>query len=90
MGPGRACAALLAVLAARVTSAGCPPDCVGGGHNPTTDCLVEFAGVASSTIVGSVIVWLAAPLKGRRPPCAAVSDCVVLRASMRVPNGVFG
>ena len=47
MGAGRACAALVALLAARVAGAGCPPDCVGGGHDPATDCLVEFGGIAS-------------------------------------------
>jgi hypothetical protein len=45
---GRACAAFLAVIAARVAGAGCPPDCIGGGHDPATACLVEFGGVAST------------------------------------------
>ena len=48
MGAGRACAALVALLAARVAGAGCPPDCVGGGHDPATDCLVEFGGITST------------------------------------------
>jgi hypothetical protein len=49
MGPGRAWGALLAVVAvARVASGSCPPDCIGGGRNPATDCLVEFGGIAST------------------------------------------
>jgi len=46
----RAAALAAAVLAIGrlATAQTCPPDCVGGGRNPTADCLVEFGGVQTT------------------------------------------
>ena len=48
MTAGRVLAAGIVVLRlASAALAGCPPDCVGGGNAPATDCLVEFAGITT-------------------------------------------
>jgi hypothetical protein len=40
---------LIVVLAcARAVIAACPPDCIGGGRTPATDCFLEFGGVSST------------------------------------------
>jgi hypothetical protein len=44
----RSSALLMAALCVRAAVADCPPDCVGGGHVPATDCFVEFGGIAST------------------------------------------
>jgi len=49
MTAGRALAAAIVVLAVTPAArATCPPDCVGGGGSPTTDCLVEFGGITTT------------------------------------------
>lgn len=42
-------AAAAVLLPARFASAVCPPDCVGGGGPAATDCVVTWAGIASTT-----------------------------------------
>jgi len=49
MTPGRALVAGIVVLSlVGRTRAQCPPDCIGGGKAPATDCLVEFGGLTTT------------------------------------------
>jgi hypothetical protein len=42
---GHLLALAVVLFIVRFAEAACPPDCVGGGRNPATDCFVEFGGI---------------------------------------------